>query len=243
MVRRKAIWGGGRSIADCDPSQKLIWDRAGKFTFNEIVKATEDFDDMYCIGKGGFGSVYRAELEGGQTVAVKRLEISGDYPAERWRSFESEVRVLTEARHRNIVRLHGSCSTKGSMYLVYEYMERGSLGKVLYGEAEEMGWPERLRVVRGVAHAVAYLHHDCNPAVVHRDISVNNVLLEAGFEPRVADFGTARLLNPDSSNWTAVAGSYGYMAPVTVISVVSPSMVDHPFELSPTERLALSERS
>jgi serine/threonine protein kinase len=70
-----------------------------------------------------------------------------------------------------------------------------------------------VNTVRGVAHAIAYLHHDCSPPIVHRDISLNNILLETDFEPRLADFGTARLLNTDSSNWTAVAGSYGYMAP------------------------------
>jgi serine/threonine protein kinase len=92
------------------------------------------------------------------------------------------------------------------LYLVYEHVERGSLGKVLYGiEGEvELGWGRRVNTVRGVAHAIAYLH---------RDISLNNILLETDFEPRLADFGTARLLNTDSSNWTAVAGSYGYMAP------------------------------
>jgi serine/threonine protein kinase len=101
------------------------------------------------------------------------------------------------------------------LYLVYEHVERGSLGKVLYGiEGEvELGWGRRVNTVRGVAHAIAYLHHDCSPPIVHRDISLNNIFLETDFEPRLADFGTARLLNTDSSSWTAVAGSYGYMAP------------------------------
>lgn len=79
--------------------------------------------------------------------------------------------------------------------------------------ATELGWATRLRIVKGLAHAVAYLHHDCSPPIIHRDISLNNVLLEEEYEPRLSDFGTARLLNPDSSNWTTVAGSYGYMAP------------------------------
>lgn len=101
------------------------------------------------------------------------------------------------------------------MYLVYEYLERGSLGKVLYGQEEgkKFDWATRVKVIQGVAHALAYLHHDCNPPIVHRDISANNILLGSDFEPRVSDFGTAKLLNPNSSNWTSVAGSYGYMAP------------------------------
>jgi serine/threonine protein kinase len=105
------------------------------------------------------------------------------------------------------------------MYLVYERVERGSLGKVLYGggelSAERFDWPARMRAIRGLAHALAYLHHDCSPPMIHRDVSVNNVLLDAEYETRLSDFGTARFLNPDRSNCTTVAGSYGYMAPGT----------------------------
>ena len=110
------------------------------------------------------------------------------------------------------------------MYLVYEYVERGSLGKILYGldkKEDDLGWDKRVRIVQGLAHALAYLHEDCSPPIVHRDVSLNNILLEWDFEPRLSDFGTARLLNPDSSNWTAVAGSYGYMAPGNSTSIVS----------------------
>ena len=101
------------------------------------------------------------------------------------------------------------------MYLVYEYMERGSLKSVLYGaEGEvELGWATRVKLVQGLAQAIAYLHHDCSSPIIHRDISLSNVLLGAEFEPKLSDFGTARLLDPNSSNWTAVVGSYGYMAP------------------------------
>ncbi|KAK9266333.1 hypothetical protein L1049_021422 [Liquidambar formosana] len=108
------------------------------------------------------------------------------------------------------------------MYLVYEYVERGSLGKVLYGEEGkvELGWGTRVKIVQETAHAIAYLHHNCSPPIVHRDITVNNILLEPGFVPRLSDFGTARLLNPDSSNWTAIAGTLGYMAPELTLSMM-----------------------
>lgn len=101
------------------------------------------------------------------------------------------------------------------MYLVYKYMERGSLRNVLYGEEGEveLGWDTRVKIVQGLAHALAYLHHDCYPPIVHRDVSLSNILLDSGFEPRLSDFGTARLLSPGSPNWTPVAGTYGYMAP------------------------------
>ncbi|KAL0437337.1 UNVERIFIED_CONTAM: MDIS1-interacting receptor like kinase [Sesamum radiatum] len=107
------------------------------------------------------------------------------------------------------------------MYLVYEYVERGSLGKVLYDDEEafQLNWARRVNIVRGVAHALAYLHHDCSPAIVHRDVSINNILLESEFEPRLSDFGTAKLLTSDASIWTTVAGSYGYMAPELALTM------------------------
>ncbi|XP_042973807.1 MDIS1-interacting receptor like kinase 2-like isoform X2 [Carya illinoinensis] len=204
-------------------AESMIWEREGKFTFQDIVKATEDFNDKYCIGKGGFGSVYRAALSTGQIVAVKRLNMSdsSDIPAASRQTFENEIRMLTEVRHRNIIKLYGFCSIRGCMYLVYEYVERGSLGNVLYGvEGKvELDWVTRVKIVRGVAHAVSYLHHDCSPPIVHRDITVNNILLESEFEPRLSDFGIARLLNPDTTNWTTIAGSYGYMAPELALSM------------------------
>ncbi|KAM6592172.1 hypothetical protein CsatA_014777 [Cannabis sativa] len=195
--------------------ESLIWEKEGKFTFREIVKATEDFSEKFCIGKGGFGSVYKAVLSS-NTVAVKRLNVSdsNDVPKSYRQSFLNEIKTLTEVRHRNIIKLYGFCSRRGCMFLVYEYIQRGSLAKVLYGlESEELVWEIRMRIVQGLAHALAYLHHDCSPPIVHRDVTLNNVLLEWDFEPKLSDFGTARLLSPDSTNWTSVQGSYGYMAP------------------------------
>ncbi|KAJ8558178.1 hypothetical protein K7X08_004944 [Anisodus acutangulus] len=204
-------------------SESLIWEREGKFTFGDIVKATGDFSEKNCIGRGGFGSVYKAVLPSGQVVAVKRLNMSdsSDIPLTNRRSFENEIRTLTEVRHRNIIKLFGYCSKNGCMYLVYEYIERGSLGKVLYDNemGMELGWGTRVRIVQGIAHALAYLHHDCSPPIVHRDVSLNNILLESVYEPRLSDFGTAKLLASDSSNWTTVAGSYGYMAPELALTM------------------------
>ncbi|KAJ9697022.1 hypothetical protein PVL29_008986 [Vitis rotundifolia] len=211
------------SIEKDQSATPLIWERLGKFTFGDIVKATEDFSEKYCIGKGGFGTVYKAVLPDGQIVAVKRLNMldSRDLPATNRQSFESEIVTLREVLHRNIIKLHGFHSRNGFMYLVYNHIERGSLGKVLYGEEGkvELGWATRVRIVRGVAHALAYLHHDCSLPIVHRDVTLNNILLESDFEPRLSDFGTARLLDPTSSNWTAVAGSYGYIAPELALTM------------------------
>ncbi|KAL5550600.1 hypothetical protein UlMin_000776 [Ulmus minor] len=198
-------------------NQSMIWEREGKFTFGQILEATENFDDKYCIGIGGFGSVYKAVLPSGLVVAVKRLNISdsSETPMASRFSFENEIRALTEIRHRNIIKLHGFCSSKGCMYLAYEYMGRGSLSKVLYNpeKAKELDWGARVKIVQGLAHSLSYLHHDCSPQIVHRDVSLNNILLDRDFVPRLSDFGTAKLLIADQSNWTNVAGSYGYIAP------------------------------
>ncbi|XP_028954568.1 MDIS1-interacting receptor like kinase 2-like [Malus domestica] len=198
--------------------ESMILQEEVKFTFAEVVKAVDDFHDKYCIGTGGFGRVYKAELQSGQVVAVKRLNMSdsNDIPAINLHSFQNEIRTLTSIRHRNIIRLYGFCSRKGGcIFLLYEYLERGSLGKALYGVegVNELVWATRVKIVQGLAHALSYLHHDCSPPIVHRDITVNNVLLESDFEVRLSDFGIARLLSTDSSNWTDIAGSFGYIAP------------------------------
>ncbi|CAM8974613.1 unnamed protein product [Rhodiola kirilowii] len=127
----------------------------------------------------------------------------------------NEIRALTEIRHRNIVKLYGYCSHPRHSFLVYEYVERGSLAVILSteGKARELDWIKRLRIIKGVAYALSYMHHDCIPPIVHRDISSGNILLDSDFEVRIADFGTAKLLNLDSLNLTELAGTYGYIAP------------------------------
>ncbi|XP_050143534.1 MDIS1-interacting receptor like kinase 2-like isoform X1 [Malus sylvestris] len=198
--------------------ESMILQEEVKCTFAEVMKAVDDFHDKYCIGTGGFGRVYKAELQSGQVVAVKRLNMSdsNDIPAINLHSFQNEIRTLTSIRHRNIIRLYGFGSRRGGcIFLLYEYLERGSLGKALYGVegVNELAWATRVKIVQGLAHALSYLHHDCSPPIVHRDITVNNVLLESDFEVRLSDFGIARLLSTDSSNWTSIAGSFGYIAP------------------------------
>ncbi|KAM1031944.1 hypothetical protein ACFX13_036448 [Malus domestica] len=203
--------------------ESMILQEEVKFTFGEVVKAVDDFHDKHCIGIGGFGRVYKAELESGQVVAVKRLntEDSNDIPVINLRSFENEIRTLINIRHRNIIRLYGFCSRRGCIFLLYEYFERGSLGKSLYGVegVTELGWATRVKILKGLAHALSYLHNDCSPPIVHRDVTVNNVLLDQDFEPRLSDFGTARLLSANSSNWTHIVGSFGYMAPELALTM------------------------
>ncbi|KAG5249162.1 leucine-rich repeat receptor protein [Salix suchowensis] len=193
-----------------------IWFFKGKIAYEDIIEATKNFDDMYCIGEGGTGKVYKAEMPDGQVLAVKRLNyLVQDEEIETTKSFSNEVAALTELRHRNIVKLYGFCSQGRHTFLMYEFMERGSLAGMLSDEegARELDWEKRIAVVKDIAHALSYMHHDCVPPIVHRDISSKNVLLNSELEAHVSDFGTARFLKPDSSNWTAIAGTYGYVAP------------------------------
>ncbi|GLU09985.1 hypothetical protein SLE2022_268170 [Rubroshorea leprosula] len=199
-----------------------IWNFDGRVAYEDIIKATEDFDIKYCIGTGGYGSVYRAQLPNGKVVALKKLHRREAEEPAFDKSFRNEVKVLTEIRHKNIVRLHGFCLHKRYMFLIYQYMERGSLFCVLRNDDEvvELDWLKRLNVIKSMANALSYLHHDCIPPILHRDISSNNILLNSELEAFVADFGNARLLDPDSSNYTTLAGTHGYIAPELAYTMV-----------------------
>ncbi|KAL0432904.1 UNVERIFIED_CONTAM: MDIS1-interacting receptor like kinase [Sesamum latifolium] len=186
-----------------------IWNFNGKIAYDDIVKATEDFAISYCIGTGGYGSVYRAELPNGRVVALKKLHrLEGENPTYD-KCFRNEAEILQRIRHQNIVRLFGYCLHKRCMFLIYEYVERGSLFCILRDENEavELDWVKRVKVVKGIAHALSYMHHDCKPPILHRDVSCNNILLDSKLEARLADFGIARLLDPHSSNQTQLAGT------------------------------------
>ncbi|KAJ9544352.1 hypothetical protein OSB04_024059 [Centaurea solstitialis] len=185
----------------------------GRETYHQILEATEEFNGAYCIGKGGCGSVYKAKMASGETVAVKRLHSSSEMVSRD--DFFNEIRALTRIRHRNIVKLHGYCLHAQNSLLVYEYLEGGSLAESLKWDeiAQNFNWNKRVNVIKGVAHALSYMHHDCSPAIVHRDISSKNILLDLECEACVSDFGTSKILNQESSNWSNIAGTYGYLAP------------------------------
>ncbi|KAK4602215.1 hypothetical protein RGQ29_011315 [Quercus rubra] len=199
-----------------------IWNYDGNIAFKDIITATEDFDIRYCIGIGGYGSVYKATLPSGRVIALKKLHrLEFEEPAFD-KSFRNEAKVLSEVRHRNIVKLYGFCLHNRCMFLIYEYIERGSLLYVLSNdvEAKELNWKKRVNIIKGIANALSYLHHDCIPTIVHRDLTTSNILLNSEFEAFVADFGIARPLNPNSSNLTTLAGTYGYIAPELAYTMV-----------------------
>ena len=194
-----------------------LWSHDKEVSYEDIIQATEDFDSKYCIGTGGHGDVYKATiLQTGRVFAVKRLRLTENNEMVDLKAFESEIQALAEIRHRNIVKFYGSCSSSKHSFLVYEFMERGSLGSILGNEEEviQLDWRMRVNVFKGMAKALSYMHHGCSPPVIHRDISSNNVLLDFEYEAHISDFRTARLLNYDSSHWTSFAPTFGYTAPV-----------------------------
>ncbi|KAL7609482.1 hypothetical protein Lser_V15G11910 [Lactuca serriola] len=198
----------------------------GKVVYDDILKATNDFNEAYCIGTGGYGIVYKAKLQTDNVVAVKKLHSSSENVDHS--GFLNEVRALTNIRHRNIVKLYGYCCHARNSILIYEYLENGSLGSILKSDvlAKELDWLTRVNIVKGVANGLAYMHHDCSPPIVHRDISISNILLDSDYEACISDFGTSKLLKLDSSNWTAVAGTYGYIAPELAYTMVANEKCD-----------------
>ncbi|KAK7850695.1 mdis1-interacting receptor like kinase 2 [Quercus suber] len=137
------------------------------------------------------------------------------------KSFRNEAKVLSEVRHHNIVKLYGYCLHNQCMFLVYEYMEKGSLFYAISNDvkAKELDWKKRVNIIKGIANALSYLHHDCIPTIIHRDLTTSNILLNSELEGFVVDFGIARPLNLDSSNLTTLVGTYGYIAPVVTLAL------------------------
>jgi tRNA A-37 threonylcarbamoyl transferase component Bud32 len=191
-----------------------VWGFDGRMAFEDIINATDNFDEKHCIGEGSYGSVYKAELQDEQVVAVKKLHV-GDEEAHDEERFQHEIEMLTKIRQRSIVKLYGYCSHPRYRFLVCQYIERGNLASILSNEEQaiELHWQRRTALIRDVAQAITYLHHDVHPPIIHRDITSRNILLDVDYRAFVSDFGIARMLKPDSSNWSALAGTYGYIAP------------------------------
>lgn len=184
------------------------------FTHSDIVKATRSFSDDRIIGRGGSGTVYRGVLPDGREVAVKKLQTEG---MDGEREFRAEMEVLSGNGfgwpHPNLVPLYGWCLDGSDKLLVYEYMEGGSL-EDLITDRISLNWRRRLEAAIDVARALVFLHHECYPSIVHRDVKASNVLLDKNGRARVTDFGLARVVDAGGSHVsTMVAGTVGYVAP------------------------------
>lgn len=186
-----------------------------RFTFSELSKATNNFDENGKLGEGGFGGVYKGLL--GDTkpdVAVKRVS-RGSKQGKK--EYVSEVRVISRLRHRNLVQLIGWCHEKSEFLLVYELLPNGSLDSHLFSGKSVLTWAIRYKIVRGLASALLYLHEEWEQCVVHRDIKSSNIMLDTNYNAKLGDFGLARLVDHElGSQTTVLAGTMGYLAPECV---------------------------
>ncbi|KAG9456839.1 hypothetical protein H6P81_001347 [Aristolochia fimbriata] len=186
-----------------------------KLTFADLLEATNGFHDDSLIGSGGFGDVYKAQLKDGSVVAIKKLiHISGQGD----REFTAEMETIGKIKHRNLVPLLGYCKVGEERLLVYEYMKYGSLEDVLHDRKKigiKLNWASRRKIAVGAARGLAFLHHNCNPHIIHRDMKSSNVLLDENLEARVSDFGMARLMSAMDTHLSVstLAGTPGYVPP------------------------------
>ncbi|XWS19756.1 hypothetical protein CRYUN_Cryun31cG0044300 [Craigia yunnanensis] len=187
---------------------------SGTFTLKQIKVATDDFDSAYKVGEGGFGPVYKGQLPDGTKIAVKQLSSKS---RQGNREFLNEIGMISCLQHPNLVKLHGFCVEGDQLLLVYEYMENNSLARALFGAEHnqlELDWATRLKICIGIARGLAFLHEETRLKIVHRDIKATNVLLDSDLNPKISDFGLARLDEEEKTHITTqVAGTIGYMAP------------------------------
>ncbi|XP_010940921.1 uncharacterized protein [Elaeis guineensis] len=182
-------------------------------TYEDIMRITENLSEKYIIGYGASSTVYKCVLKNSKPIAIKRLY--SQYP-HNLHEFETELETIGSIRHRNLVSLHGySLSPHGNL-LFYDYMENGSLWDLLHGPSKKvkLDWDTRLKIAVGAAQGLAYLHHDCNPRIIHRDVKSSNILLDENFEAHLSDFGIAKCIPAAKTHAsTYVLGTIGYIDP------------------------------
>ncbi|XWS69554.1 hypothetical protein CRYUN_Cryun04dG0188800 [Craigia yunnanensis] len=183
-----------------------------RFQFQELVIATNNFSSKSIVGRGGFGNVYKGHLKDGTVVAVKRLT-DGNASAGGEIQFQTELKMIGLAVHRNLLQLYGFCMTATERLLVYPFMSNGSVASRLKA-TPALDWGTRKKIALGTARGLIYLHEQCDPKIIHRDVKAANVLLDDKYEPVVGDFGLVKLMeHQDSHVTTAVRGTIGYIAP------------------------------
>lgn len=184
------------------------------FDFDVLVAATGNFSSANLLGSGGFGSVYKGTLPSGEGIAVKKLAANSTQGVGE---FSNEVKVLLKLQHRNLVQLYGCCAQGEERMLVYEYLPNKSLDHFLFDKSKSalLDWRRRHNIIMGVARGLVYLHQDALLKIVHRDIKASNILLDEELNPKISDFGLAKLFKDEESHLRTrrIVGTYGYMAP------------------------------
>ncbi|KAK7395124.1 hypothetical protein VNO78_15666 [Psophocarpus tetragonolobus] len=206
-------WCRGRNDpADLQPHEQVVATK--KFSYNSLRSATGDFHPSSKIGGGGYGVVYKGVLRDGTQVAIKSLSVESKQGTHE---FMTEIDMISNIRHSNLVELIGCCVEGSHRILVYEFLENNSLASSLLGSKSKyvsLDWPKRAAICRGTASGLSFLHEEAQPNIVHRDIKASNILLDRKFNPKIGDFGLAKLF-PDNVTHvsTRVAGTVGYLAP------------------------------
>ncbi|KAL7130652.1 hypothetical protein ABFS83_13G149100 [Erythranthe nasuta] len=189
-------------------------DNVTLYTYKELRIATNDFSPANKIGEGGFGSVYKGKLRNGQMAAIKVLSAESRQGV---REFLTEIQIISDIEHENLVKLYGCCVEANQRILVYNYLENNSLARTLLGGGHSsiyFSWQTRVKICIGVARGLSYLHEQVVPHIVHRDIKASNILLDRDLTPKISDFGLAKLMPPNMTHVsTRVAGTIGYLAP------------------------------
>ncbi|RHN45909.1 putative protein kinase RLK-Pelle-DLSV family [Medicago truncatula] len=192
-----------------DKLQELL-----KFDFQKVATATNNFDLSNKLGQGGFGPVYKGKLQDGREIAVKRLSRASGQGLDE---FMNEIVVICKLQHRNLVRLIGCCVEGDEKMLMYEYMPNKSLDAFIFDPSKNklLDWRTRHNIIEGIARGLLYLHRDSRLRIIHRDLKASNVLLDEELNPKISDFGMARIFGggEDQANTRRIVGTYGYMSP------------------------------
>ncbi|XP_073356547.1 cysteine-rich receptor-like protein kinase 10 isoform X2 [Aegilops tauschii subsp. strangulata] len=198
---------------------ELVWGLEGKdseftfFDFSQISNATSNFSDENKLGQGGFGPVYKGQFPDGREMAIKRLASNS---GQGFTEFKNEVQLIAKLQHTNLVRLLGCCSQRREKMVIYEYLPNKSLDFFIFDDTKRalLKWNKRLAIIEGIAQGLLYLHKHSRLRVIRRDLKASNILLDNEMQPKISDFGLAKIFSSDDieGNTTRIVGTYGYMA-------------------------------
>ncbi|KAJ1276962.1 hypothetical protein BS78_05G257100 [Paspalum vaginatum] len=223
LIRQRCIKGKGsqhKAKMNVKEDEVIVWgleDRSSGFMvydFSQILDATANFSEENKLGQGGFGPVYKGRLPDGLEIAVKRL---ASHSGQGVTQFKNEVQLIAKLQHTNLVRLLGCCSQEEEKILIYEYLPNKSLDFFIFDETRRalLCWSRRLAIIEGIAQGLLYLHKHSRLRVIHRDLKASNILLDCEMNPKISDFGLARIFSKNEMelNTERIVGTYGYMAP------------------------------